>query len=386
MKALFKKGIRPRGRRLIILGAALLAFSLVMLYRVPGVAQYMAAAPVEPGGEGVKSALMSIIEEWDARKAELGAEAKAGLAATLYDSMLESSAGGAEGATLTCVSAGWFDAHPKYLKAGRLFSVAEHKDGARLAVLDEELAFRLFPTTDPLEGKLRISGAWYEVVGVVRHGRAPGDADLYGAYIPIVAAAKAGIQTQYLEIDCALDAPGAARAVESVGEAVLGPGTFYDIEKEIMRASMIVRVLAVLLSLYALAFLLRVWNARTRGLIAGWRAEVMRRYFKKMLPSVLLFSLLQLAGYAALIAAAYGVLALTIRPMYVFTEWIPEVIVEWSKLSGRARELMTAAARPLRYQTRAFATVRFYAGLVRWGVVVALVGGILACTTRTRTR
>ena len=241
-------------------------------------------------------------------------------------------------------------------------------------MLDEELAFKLFPTTEPTEGKALIGGAWYEVIGVVRHSRGAGDADRYGAYIPIVTAAKAGVQTGYLEIDCALDVPGAARSVSLIGADVLGAGSFFDIDKEAMRASMIVRVLIVVFALYLLAQLLRGWNARTRGLIAGWRAEVMRRYFKKMLPSVILFSFLQILGYALLAAAAYGVLALTIRPMYVFTEWIPEVIVEWSKITARAQSLIEAAAAPVKYQTREYAAVRFYGALVRWGAICVLAG------------
>ena len=368
---------KARGRWLIVLGAVLMGASLFLLYRVPSVAQYMAPAPVESGADNAESALTGVIKSWETRKTELGTGARAGLAATVYESAIESSAGESDAATLTCVSAGWFDAHPKYLKSGRLFTEAELTGGAKLVVLDEELAFKLFPTTEPIEGKAQIGGAWYEVIGVVRHSRGPGDADQYGAYIPIATAAKAGMQASYLEIDCALDVPGAARAVENIGADVLGAGSFYDIDKEAMRASMIVRVLIVVFALYILAWLLRGWNARTRGLIAGWRAEVMHRYFKKMLPSVVLFSFLQILGYAVLVAAAYGVLALTIRPMYVFTEWIPEVIVEWSKISARAQALIEAAAAPVKYQTREYAAVRFYGALVRWGAVCALAGGIV---------
>ncbi len=372
MRALFKPDTRARGRLLAVLGAAMLAFSLLMLYRTAPLAQYMTAAPVEAGQANAQSALARILEKWDAQKTELGANAKAGLAATRYDSGIESSAGQFVNATLTCVSAGWFDAHPKFLKTGRLFGQAEWKDGAKVAVLDEELAFQLFPTVDAVGNQVRIDDAWYEVIGVVRHRRSAGDADECGAYIPIQTAAKAGMQTDYVQIDCALDIPGAARATQSVGGAVLGAGTCYDTDKEIMRASMIVRVLIILFSFYILARLLRAWNARTRSLIAGWRAEVLHRYFKKMLPQVLLYSFGQLLGYAVLIAAAYGILSLTIRPMYVFTEWIPEVIVEWTNISARAHELMAAAAAPVKYQTREYAAIRFYGAFARWGAICVL--------------
>ncbi|MGI6238852.1 MAG: ABC transporter permease [Christensenellales bacterium] len=377
-----KKRGRRRGGWLLLVGIGLIIYALIGLWRAPSVAQYMAIAPAEvlPDGDGSGGtrALLDRYEAWLEGKLELGADAKAGIAATAYDTAVVAGAAQSAVTTITCTDEGWFLAHPKYLIAGRLYGAADIKAGAKVAVLDEQLAFELFPTTEPTEGRVEIGGEWYEVIGVVRHTRGAGDIDEHAAYIPITTAARARMQTDFVQIDCALDIPGAARAVESVGADVLGSdGNFYDIDKEVMRATMIARVIAVLFALYLIGQFVGRWNARTRTLVIGWQAEVKQRYFKKMLPGVIGRSLLQIAGYALFAAAAYAVLTLTIAPMYVFTEWIPEVIVEWSKIYGRARELMVAAAAPLALRTRAFAAVRFYGALFRWGVVCLLAGGLL---------
>lgn len=381
----------------MVLGAVMLAVSLVMLYMTPSLAQYIAPVPEteqtaqdagddgegegegSSGGESAEATGLARIDElWQKNRGELGDSAVSGLSATAYGFGFNSSASQSDTATLTMAGDGFFGVHPRYLTAGRLFSQSEYTDGAKLVVLDEGLAFKLFPTTEAVNGRVDINGEWYDVIGVVRHKKGAGDTDEYGAYITLAAAAKAGIQADYAQIECLADASGRARALQSISETVLGEaGTFYDTDKEIMRASMLVRVLLIIFGLYLLAAFLRTWNARTFGLIRGWQEEVMHRYFKAMLPKVIGLSLMQILGYCALAAAAFGVLRLTIRPMYVFTEWIPEVIVEWSKITDRVTGLMTTSAATVRYQTREYAAIRFYGAFVRWGVICIMTGGVI---------
>lgn len=387
MKKFFGEGGR-RGRWLIALGAVLLIYSLIMLYSVEPLAQYIAPAQQEPekaaqtGEEdgdaqaAVESPLAEQQKLWEQRRGELGENAKAGMAAVAYGFNV-SGGGQSETATLICTGQGWFDAHPRFLVDGCLFSSADYENGAHKAVLDEELAFHLFPTTDACGSRVQLDDVWYDVIGVVRRADSAGDTDDYRIYIPLNAAVDACMQTDYVQFDCRSELSGAKRALQSLAEDVLGGGSYYDTSKEVMRATMIVRVIGIIFALYFIARLLGAWNRRTVALINGWLEEVKRTYFKKMLPGVIGLSALQLAGYCALALAAWATLRLTIQPMYVFTEWIPEVIVEWSKLTGRVQELMRDAAQVSRYQTREYAAIRFYGALTRWGVICTLAGLVL---------
>ncbi len=387
MKKFFGEGGR-RGRWLIALGAVLLIYSLVTLYSMEPLAQYIAPAQQEPekaaqtgGDEGdaqtvAESPLAEQQKLWEQRRNELGENTHAGMAAVAYGFNV-SGGGQSETATLICAGQGWFDAYPRFLVDGCLFSGADYENGAHKAVLDEELAFRLFPTTDACGSRVQLDDVWYDVVGVVRRADSAGDTDDYRIYIPLNAAVDARMQTDYVQIDCRSELSGAKRALQSVAEEALGSGSYYDTSKEVMRATMIVRVIAIIFALYFIARLLHAWNRRTVALVNGWLEEVKHRYFKTMLPGVIGRSALQLAGYCALALSAWATLRLTIEPMYVFTEWIPEVIVEWSKLSGRVQELMRDAAQVARYQTREYAAIRFYGALTRWGVICTLAGLVL---------
>lgn len=375
-----------RGKWLIVLGAALLIYPLFCLYRMDPVAQYIAPSPQElteselatlPEGEPLPESELHVLnKDWENLRIELGEGAQAGIAAYAYERSVSSDAQNVE-ATLVCVGEGWFDAHPRYLTDGYLFAHADYETGACKAVLDEELAFQLFPTTDACGSRVQLGGVWYDVVGVVRRADTPGDTDEYRIYIPLQTAASARMQTDYTLIECMTENSGTKRALESVAEELLGDGSYYDAEKEVMRATMIVRVMVIIFALYALARLLDMWNRRTVGLIVGWNEEVMQRYFKTMLPKVIGLSFVQLLGYAALALAAWGVLSLTIEPMYVFTEWIPENFVSWESLKGRFDDLLLENARIVRYNTREYASIRFYGALVRWGVVSVLAGAAL---------
>ncbi len=108
--------------------------------------------------------------------------------------------GGNATATLTAVGENWFSVYPRYLISGRLLSADELQNGAHVIVLDEPLAFKLFPTGDPLEGKIQIGGEWYRVVGVVRYARSVGEYEQYQAYIPLAAAAEDGLQMEIVEV------------------------------------------------------------------------------------------------------------------------------------------------------------------------------------------
>ena len=380
MKRIF--GEKRRGLWLVVLGAALGIFALAMLLKIPSLAQYIGPAPVEIAADEAENApvgpsrLRAMVDLWEANRGEIGEGASA-MDAVLYGAYFDSSAAQSVQGTLTAAGSGWFDVYPRFLTEGRLFSDEEHELGKQVIVLDEDMAFKLFPTTAATEGRVNVAGEWFEVIGVVRMSASAGDSDECGAIIPLMAAARLGIQTDYVQLSCAADTMGPVRAMESVGQTVVGKGNLWHTDKEVMRATMIMRVCAIVLGLYLLGFILGRWNRRTAGLIMGWNEEVLRRYFKSMLPGVIAKSLLQLLGYACIAAAAFGLLRLIIAPMYMFTEWIPEVIVEWNKIMARFEGLITTAAQPVRYQTREYAAIKFYGALVRWSVITMLMGLML---------
>ncbi len=58
----------------------------------------------------------------------------------------------------------------------------------------------------------------------------------------------------------------------------------------------------------------------------------------------------------------------------MFTEWVPENIVEWSSIAKVFWNLTSAAAQRVRIATRELRVVEFWGGILRWGMILVLLG------------
>lgn len=349
---------------LFIPGALLCLFAAWGLMRTPALCQYAVA-----GGDGAKAA--AALEVWVAQDG-----LKTLYGASMYTASngapVSAEAGESAAATVFGVNAGFIEAHPQYLTQGRWFDAAETQYGVKAVVLDDLLAFRLFPGETALEKTVTLGETEYRVVGVVRGARAPGDVDDYTVYAPMRALDIAPV---LIVGDCVATGAGEARALEEGARASLGEGgeTLY-LNKEVMRAWMILRLLIVVLGFFLFFAVLRWTNARLARSVSKLRSDLRGRYLRDMLPEILRDALTFLLLYAAIAGAFAGVLTLLIQIMFVFTEWIPDVFVEWSSLQARASYLVRHFARPVKLQTREMATLSFYALLLRWGLMLLLTG------------
>ena len=84
--------------------------------------------------------------------------------------------------------------------------------------------------------------------------------------------------------------------------------------------------------------------------------------------------LLCLLGYAALAGAAFALAKFSIDPLYVFTEWVPEVLVELSSIAKRFWSLNDANAAAVRYVSRSCCVLETGRALLRWGLLALLLG------------
>lgn len=84
--------------------------------------------------------------------------------------------------------------------------------------------------------------------------------------------------------------------------------------------------------------------------------------------------LLCLLGYAALAGAAFLLAQFVIAPLYVFTEWVPEAVVELKSVTGRFWSLNRMNSAAVCLISRAYCVMETGQGLLRWGVIAALLG------------
>lgn len=377
-----------RGKRrrlpivLMALGACIALAALGMLSRTPGVLQYCATAPA-PGEKGESYRKLND----DARKLDASMkDALAWVAAGGAASSVSVSAGGKSAeAALWAVGEGWLEVYPRFLTQGRRIGESELQSGARVAMLDADLAFQLFGEELPENAAVKLDDVEFRVVGAVRHagstfgGRGVGDAQRYDIYIPLLAAggAEFPLEAVTLSAQPTGNGAGAAQLFEEAAGQWRSGGELVNLKKEAMRRTILPRIMLLIAGLYAIVGLFRRMTDLAARRIEAFKADLSQSYFKALIPQLLGLIGLILLGYGALIGLTYLLLVFSAQPLYVFTEWVPENIVEWSSISKVFWSLTADAARLVRVGTRELRVVEFWGGLARWGTALFLLGAAL---------
>lgn len=286
-------------------------------------------------------------------------------------------AGTSAQAALFAGGEGFFEVYPRYLRSGRLLSETELKNGACRAVLDEDLAFKLFPTIDPVGQKISINGIELEVVGTVRHSRRVGEAELYTVYAPLLAVKNAPFEIMTLSAK-PLSGSGASVMFESTAsDNWRSGGEMLQTQKEVQRALLPIRYVLCIFAVAVLVRLLGVVNGFSHRAIDDIRQRLKQDYIKKLLPRIAVYALGLLACYGILVLFAYFVAERAAAPLYIFTEWVPDSIVEWSSIRAVFWNLAIDAVRPVRAATGTIRAIQFWAGVIRWGVLFCLCSCVL---------
>ena len=376
---------------LMCLGAAMALCALGMLLRTRDVLQYCAVAP-QPGEKG----------ETYAELAKSGAKLGEGMKETLAWTTVGGTLGSAsvsvgdnsEDSALWAIGEGWLEVYPRFLVQGRLIAEGELAGGARVAMLDEELAFKLFGEELPPDAEVKLNDVSFRVVGTVRHagsllgGRGVGDAERYDLYLPLLAAARAEFTLDTISLSALpTGGAGAARLFAEAAEGDWLPGgELIDLGKEAMRRTILPRMILLIVGLYAIVGLFRSMTDLAAGWIGRFRQALRDNYLGALIPRLIGLIALIALGFGALIGLTWLLLVFSAQPLYVFTEWVPENIVAWSSITKVFWSLTGSAARLVRVGSRELRVVEFWGGVLRWGVILALLGAALRGRKGTENR
>lgn len=372
-----KQRKRRRGGLTVLLGLLLMAVGAVLLMLPGNLLQFVFPAPAatEEGNE--------ITAAYEAAQEKLASMADSlsvyAVAARRQGLSISSGEGKSAQVTLYAVGEGYFDVMHETLKAGRFVSGADVSRAENVIVIEERNALALYPGVDPIGQTLTLNGVEYEVAGVIGGGRRLGEADAYVAYMPITAAGKNALPMQTVAcIARGVDTRGTAILMEDTLSGWQQDGSFYNMAKLRLGAVMPLRWALLIAGVCALLAALQRINALAMERICLYHERLKTRYARDMAAGI--------AGSVLLLALLYGIwLALvsalavfSIEPLYVFTEWVPEVIVEWNSLQSRFWALSSANASAVRCMSRETAVMELGQGLVRWGFAAYLLGLAIA--------
>lgn len=357
---------------LFVAGALLALIALLQLVTTQPLLQF-AVVPTGDPEEAVSRALEVKRETAD----QLADCTSAVAVGAVTEKSSVSASGGSQTAVVYAVGEGWFEVDPVFLTEGRRITETELRLGEKVCMLDEELAFQLFGSEIPENAKAQIGGIEYQVAGVYRHRRSVGEIAQYSAVIPLLSANE--VERDVLMIAAKpIPNSGARTMFESVMRTGWDDnGSFYCMEKESLRQMMLVRML---LLVFGMSFILRLFRWMN-GVAGYWWARFQQKlrwsYFRSAWPTLAACILIALLGYGALLAILYGLAAFSIQPLYTFTEWVPENVVEWSSLRDVFWNLANTSAKLVKVGTRELRIVEFWGRLLRWGTLSALFGALL---------
>ncbi len=380
-----------RGFLAIFICAAVLIWSAISITAVGHDLQYMIPAPqMEPGEQQdqqdyqedmpAQKPNQAALTLWESLKT--AAENWSGIMETYTMSgILEKASMTADTeetkqARLTALNENAFRLTPQYLHFGRLFYPEELKKGADVILLDEQLALALFKIAQPIGRTVTISGIDFMVVGILRHTKAVGDSEDYGAYVPINYLWDKEIQLQALQVT-AKPIPGAgARATFLAAmENWKAGGTLIDLGKEAMGAMLPIRMLLFFAGAAVFFRLLSIWNGQFRRFFADYRQRLTRQYAVKLMPRLMVGVFALSAGYGALALMISWLITYLVAPVYTFTEWVPAILVEWKDIQTAFWQVWQSAARLQELRSPELNRIRFYGMLTSWfsaGAAVAL--------------
>ena len=372
-----KKGVAAWA--LLVVGAVMMLISLGNLLAARELLQYA----VVPRGEmdAAVSQLLTVKRE----VADTLADCTSALAVGGVTEKASVSAGSVnQTCAVYAVGEGWFEADPVFLTAGRRLTETELKLGDKVAMVDEQLAFQLFGSELPEDAKATIDGVEYAVVGAYRHRRSVGEAAQYSAYVPLLSANQ-NARDELLFIAVPVANTGARTMFESTMRANWEQdGCFISIGKEALRQRMIVRMLLLVFGLSVIFRLMRRMNGAAARSWTRFQEKLRWNYFRTAAPSLMAFLGICLIGYGALLALLYALAAFSIQPLYTFTEWVPENVVEWSSLKAVFWSLAGDSAKLVRVGTRELRIVEFWGKILRWGTLGALYGALLLRIRRAK--
>ena len=372
-----KKGVAAWA--LLVVGAVMMLISLGNLLAARELLQYA----VVPRGEmdAAVSQLLTVKRE----VADTLADCTSALAVGGVTEKASVSAGSVnQTCAVYAVGEGWFEADPVFLTAGRRLTETELKLGDKVAMVDEQLAFQLFGSELPEDAKATIDGVEYAVVGAYRHRRSVGEAAQYSAYVPLLSANQ-NARDELLFIAVPVANTGARTMFESTMRANWEQGgSFISLGKEALRQRMIVHMLLLVFGLSVIFRLMRRMNGAAARSWTRFQERLRWNYFKTAAPSLMAFLGICLIGYGALLALLYALAAFSIQPLYTFTEWVPENVVEWSSLKAVFWSLAGDSAKLVRVGTRELRIVEFWGKILRWGTLGALYGALLLRIRRAK--
>lgn len=325
------------------------------------------AAAAEP----INSGLTDLIAAADALKEELYAVAPQSCLTAILDGQTltndNEDAPLAEVTRVEAITDGFFGLRDVTLTSGRLLYPEEMQRGAKVILLSEPLAVKLFLYPNPIDRRVTLGGAQYRVVGVFAHGKEVGDRRDTLCYLPLTSLTQSALPITAMCYEAAPQSPaGSYAAFESAAQTAFSGGECISLHKLRGNALLPLRVMAFLFGGYATLLILRLLNRRARTHLRAYRDRLKHQYALRLMPWLTGRVLLLAAGYALCAALLAALFVLLLDPVFTFPEWVPAILVEPKDIATAFWNCWQLPSDVLRYNTPQSYRISFFQLLLSW--------------------
>lgn len=364
-----KRRLSVPGIVLIVLSIALIVPALVLLHSVSNDFQYI--LPGAANGQELRALylegekMLEALSEWTDQASILG-KAQGVALSTDYSSA---------SATLYAVPMGYFDMRHETLKAGRLISGGDMKNCRDVILIDEKLAYQLFPGADAIGKTVTMGEIEWTIVGLLQNVPRFGETSEWTVYVPILASFEHGPPMQTLEMNLrckSRDTPSAILKNELMNGR--SDGSFYELSKEKTAALMPLRWLLVILGSTFIRWLVHCLTGYAQNRIHAYREMLAVKYAKQLMGWLMFRGMILLLGFLIVAGVTYGVLSLIMQAALAFPDWIPEKPVSIASYISRFWSLHRSTAASIQFSSRESSVIALAAWLIRWGCFLLLAG------------
>ena len=351
------------GLILMILGAVLiLAGAWMALNARTGIFEYVLAAPA---GDQIPSQLEDLSkvltdDEWSAAVRTQNVSAGRDTNGTTV--------------TLYAVSEGYFDLHHETFAEGRPLSGEDIRSRRKAAVINRAAASALFQGLDPVGQTFSCGGNDLEVVGVTKDGYRIGETSDAVVWIPVTLTGTEGSASSTLEIRAFAGSPVHSVILKNLLTQWSAGGTSWDYNRQRLSAFMPLWLLGAVAGYLLLRALVSGAAGKGRQMIGSFRELLKDRYIGQLKGRIAGAILLAAAAAALLIAGIWLWLRYLMIPLYTFTDWIPEALVDPNAIAATVKSLLTGAASSSLYRSADAAAFGMYAAWIAAGTLLFTVG------------
>ena len=285
-----------------------------------------------------------------------------------------SETGNRETATVYAVSEAFFDLHHETLLEGRYISGDDIRNSRKVAVISQNGAAALFPGLDPLGQVISCSGNNLEIVGITRGGFRIGETNSSVIWFPYTLANTINQSSSTLEIRVFSDSQAQSIILKNLLAQWSPDGTSYDYNRLRLTALMPLWLFGAAAGFLLIRRLVSFVITNGKQRYQSIREQLKTRYPGQMKAAFLGFLLLATASAAVCAGCIYLYLAYLMIPLYTFTDWIPEALVDPKAIIATARSLLTLASTAALYRSSDATAISLYSSWILCGSLLFTVG------------